>query len=506
MIRDFVAGVAWGAVVSTVGLGVISQVSAPPAHVVPAPGDQTQLAEAGPAPDAATGTAPEVTAPVPADPLPDVPVPDVPVPADPVPAAPQTEAPAPATLPQPDASPALTDPALATPALTDPAAPVAPAAPQPAAPAPAAEAAPAVAPQAPAPLPIPDAPPAPTPPVAADAPAAPMPDGAPAITAAPATPDVAANDLAPLPADLPPPAPGTAPDRLLEPGPEAAPPPEPALIAPAPEPTPEPAPSTLTADPGLTESAPGVTVGRLPAIGNAPAPADAPAEPAADLPPILRYAAPFENPAGKPLFALILIDDGSATLDRAQLAALPFPVTFVVDPLAANAAGAAATYRAAGQEVAMLATGIPAGATAADLEQSFQALAAALPEAVALIDLAQGGFQDDRTLAAQVVPIVQAQGRGLLTYDRGLNAADQVARREDVPAAVIFRQLDAQGEAGPVLRRYLDRAAFKAAQEGRVAVIGTARPETIAAILEWTVEGRAASVALAPATAVMTVN
>ena len=49
----------------------------------------------------------------------------------------------------------------------------------------------------------------------------------------------------------------------------------------------------------------------------------------------------------------------------------------------------------------------------------------------------------------------------------------------------------------------VDRAAFKAAQEGKVAVIGTARPETIAALLEWSVEGRSSTVALAPITALM---
>ncbi len=97
-----------------------------------------------------------------------------------------------------------------------------------------------------------------------------------------------------------------------------------------------------------------------------------------------------------------------------------------------------------------------------------------------------------------VVPVVGGQGRGLVTWDRGLNAADQVARREDVPAAVAFRDLDGEGEGAAVIRRYLDRAAFKAAQEGRVTVIGRTRPETVAAILEWTVEGRAATVALGP--------
>ena len=38
------------------------------------------------------------------------------------------------------------------------------------------------------------------------------------------------------------------------------------------------------------------------------------------------------------------------------------------------------------------------------------------------------------------------------------------------------------------------RAAFKAAQEGRVTVVGSTRPETVAAIMEWSIEGRASSV------------
>jgi uncharacterized protein len=84
-----------------------------------------------------------------------------------------------------------------------------------------------------------------------------------------------------------------------------------------------------------------------------------------------------------------------------------------------------------------------------------------------------------------------------------LNAADQVARRDGVPAALIFREMDAGGEDSPLIRRYLDRAAFKAAQEGRVVVLGSTRPETITALMEWSVEGRGASVALAPLTAVL---
>ena len=262
--------------------------------------------------------------------------------------------------------------------------------------------------------------------------------------------------------------------------------------------------STLPSTPALADAGEGVTTGRLPRIGDAAAvPAD---EAAADDRPIAVFARPFDNPENKPAFAIVLIDEGDAALDRAALAALPFPVTFALDPTDPKAAGHAAIYRGAGQEVAMLATGLPAGAQAADVEVALSAMSSALPEAVAVMDLPTRAFQADRPLATMVVPVVGAGGRGLVTWDQGLNAADQVARREDIPAAVAFRDLDGEGEAAPVIRRYLGRAAFKAAQEGRVTVVGRARPETVAVLLEWAVEGRAATVALAPLTAVLSVD
>lgn len=279
--------------------------------------------------------------------------------------------------------------------------------------------------------------------------------------------------------------------------------------------------STLAPDSGIAQNTvEGVTTGRLPTITPDPA-AEAPlvnsearpAEPsvagtdlpelAADLPPLQRFARSFENPGAKPLFAVLLLDQGDPELRRAELAALPLPLSFVVDPMQPGAAEAAEIYRAAGQEVVMLATAIPRGATAADLEQSFAAIAPILPEAVALIDTTDATFQDNRGLSAEVVTHLDAKGLGLVTFDRGLNAADQVARREGVPAATVFRSLDDEGEDSPLIRRYLDRAAFKAAQEGRVVVIGTAREATITALMEWAVEGRSASVALAPISAVM---
>lgn len=257
----------------------------------------------------------------------------------------------------------------------------------------------------------------------------------------------------------------------------------------------------------LAPSVPGVATNALPHVGDTPK-ADAAAGATTDAAPsdpapFVKYSRKFVGEGSKPLFAILLHDVGGAGMSRTDLANLPFPVTFVIDPLATDAKEAEAVYRAAGQEVLMLANGLPAGATAGDVAQTFQTLANILPEAVGVIDMETLGFQDNRALATLVLPVIADQGRGLVTYDQGLNAADQIARRDGLPAAVVFRRLDGAGESQVTIRRYLDRAAFKAAQEGSVVVLGDTRADTVAAILQWAIEGKGATMALAPVTAVM---
>ena len=366
-------------------------------------------------------------------------------------------------------------------------------------------------------------------------PEAPAADGsAPSLTALDQALTVPEAEAAPAASEPAPPAPDGPKDTLLIPGqpagqaeparlPQIAPVADPEVVAVAPDVVAEPAADTTPArspastlknnqptlpptqklqdklPTGLRDKVvAGVRTDQLPQIGAKPA------EPAATAsPPVQLFARPFQNPASKPLFVILLHDVGAAGVSREELSKLPFPVSFVVDPLATDARDASAAYRAAGQEVLTLANGIPPGATAADLETTFQTLSSILPESVAVIDQDIGGFQDQRALATLVLPVIKGEGRGLVTYDRGLNAADQIARRAGVPDAVIFRRLDGEDESKSTIRRYLDRAAFKAAQDGQVVVIGDTRAETVAAILEWTVEGKAATVALAPVTAVL---
>ncbi len=556
--RGFSFGVISGTAASALLLVVVSQMAPNPASlpvvavadpqpVAVAPETEAPMADPQP-----VAVAPESEAPM-ADPQPVAVAPETEAPmADPQPVAvaPEPKAPTadpaavPAVAPDPAATPAVPQPPAA--AQPGPAPPAMPETEAPTAPAVIAEAAAPTVPATDATAPTspdatqPAAPATADPALTADLPppapeeALLQPGPAPQAEAAPATIAPDANPVGvlvvpvpPLPATLPDavPAEATAPVAVAEPLPEILPTlPAPALPSPAPPaPAPTPAPaltqapaqepvpsiigdggaSTLTPDTQLPQT-PGVKVGLLPKIGTDQTATAAEPLPAADAPPVQRFARPFENPAAKPTFGILLRDTGEPTLDRQSLARLSFPVTFVIDPLSPGASEASAIYRAAGQEVLMLASGIPDGATAADLEQTFQSLGSALPEAVGVIDLAAGGFQANRPLATQVIAILQGQGLGLVTFDTGLNAADQEARRAGLPAATIFRRLDAEAESTATIRRYLDRAAFKAAQEGRVLVVGDTRPETIAAILEWAVEGRAASVAFAPVTALFT--
>ena len=515
--KGFASGLVWGGLLGALGLVVASEMA-------PAPGTTARQAEAPAIPSAepakpAPVAEPDAPAAV-AAPEPTPKASPVPEPAPAAPSGPEQAIPEP-----PQSDPSVADPAATpkavTPAVPDVGAVEIPAGSEFARPlpetdpqVPAANAAPGAGtlPVVTSPAEASSVPPAtdtttaatPTPDLTSpDAPVAPVVEGeSPAVaagaappaqptvvTAAPAAPGMEAG---PGPADLPPPPPLTAEEQAMLA--EAATESDSASAPPAGAAGDRPAP-------GFPAEVDGVTTGRLPSVGSAPAAASAPV--AEDLPPIERYARPFENPEGKPTFAVILVDRGAADLDREALSRLTIPVSFALDPTLPGVGDLAALYRAAGQEVIMLATGIPEGATASDLEVTFQAHGAALPEAVALMDLEQGGFQDIRSLATQIVPIVEGQGRGLITWDLGLNPADQVASREGVRATTVFRRLDVEGEPSAAIRRQLDRAAFKAAQEGHVTVVGDARPETVAALLEWTVEGRASTVALAPVTAVM---
>jgi hypothetical protein len=259
--------------------------------------------------------------------------------------------------------------------------------------------------------------------------------------------------------------------------------------------------------PQIQHLAPNVQTNRLPTIGGETEQTEAEATEqqadTADQGALIAYAAAFENPDAKPVMSVILIDDPQNPVSDEVLTHLPFALRFASDAVRDNAHATAARYRAAGFEVLML-TNLPFGAKATDIEVAFDAYSRAIPEAVAVLDQGSNGFLRGPSTATQIAGILSDRGFGLITPSKGLNSAQKAAMREGVPAALIFRELDSDGEKPPVIRRYLDRAAFRAAQEGSVIMLGHTRPDTIEALVLWALEDRAASVALAPVSVVIT--
>ncbi len=325
--------------------------------------------------------------------------------------------------------------------------------------------------------------------------------------------------------EVEPPAPTPAP----EPAPEVAAPQAPSLeIEPAvtaapkqPEVEIEPAVAAAPAPSGADAAQPAVEkeprVIKLPRIGGVEAdqPADADvatsedpqAEDAVDpstLGALARNSVPFDATGDdRSLFSVVLIDVGNDGLDRETMTTFSFPVTIAIDPSRPDASRAADAYRAAGFEVLILVPPVASGATAGEVSASVSAYVEALPQAIGLVDAAANGFGANRRLVERVIEVLSVSDHGLLTYDRGLNTALQLAEREGLPAAAIFRVLDADREKPTTIKRYLDRAAFKATQEGRVVMIGHSYADTVMALFSWVLEPRSESVRMAPMSAIM---
>lgn len=269
-----------------------------------------------------------------------------------------------------------------------------------------------------------------------------------------------------------------------------------------------------TAPSGTIENiATGVTTDRLPSLRAAPegeepdapdATEDGDSPEAEDTrPPLERFAAPFENPEGKPLMSIVLIDDGSGPVGPEVLADFPYPVSLAVDASWDGASQRARVYRAAGLEVLALAD-LPDNATARDTEVAMQSFLSAVPEAVAVMEAPGDALQSNRAASQQLAEILLDSGHGLLMFPEGLNTAQQLAAKAGVPSAAVFRDFDDQGQDATVIRRFLDQAAFRAGQEENgVIMVGRLRPDTISALLLWGLQDRASRVALAPVSAVL---
>ncbi len=270
----------------------------------------------------------------------------------------------------------------------------------------------------------------------------------------------------------------------------------------------ESAAKTLPALGTIGNRAEGVTTNRLPSVG-APTPdtpettVDSVAEPQTVEGALARNRVAFDNPEGKPLMAIILMDDGQSPIGIEALQSFPYPLSFAVDVTWPGAAAAAERYHAAGFEVLAMAD-LPEGARPEDAEVAMQAWFAQVPQAVAVLEGTGTGLQSSREATAQLAPILKESGHGLVMHPSGLNTAQKLIAREGVPSASLFRDFDGQGQNAAAIRRFLDQAAMRAdQQEDGVIMLGRLRADTISALLLWGLADRAASVALAPVSAVL---
>lgn len=225
-----------------------------------------------------------------------------------------------------------------------------------------------------------------------------------------------------------------------------------------------------------------------------------------DARPIDRFRQTHDNPDAKPLMSIVLIDTGEAEIGEgtevSELRDFPYPLSFAVDSALPDAQERMSMYRAEGFEVLSM-IDLPFGALPSDAETTMSVVLGQMDQVVGVLEGPDLGFQETREVSDQITAILAQSGHGLVAQAKGLNTMPNLARKQGVPAAAVFRDFDKEGQNARVIRRFLDQAAFKARQEGAVIMLGRLRAETISALLLWGLQDRAGQVALAPVSAVL---
>ncbi|MCP1168826.1 divergent polysaccharide deacetylase family protein, partial [Limimaricola sp. ASW11-118] len=221
-----------------------------------------------------------------------------------------------------------------------------------------------------------------------------------------------------------------------------------------------------------------------------------------DAPALLRFAAADTANGGQPRLSVVLIDDGKIDAPVAAASSIPFPVTIAIDPEMPQARNRAARWRAAGYEIAAMAR-LPDNAAPSDVETAYDTAFETLPETVALLDAGGAGLTSDNAVTARALERLAQDGRGLAALSEGLATPLRQARGQGVPAVEIYRDLGQVGQDDRVIRRFLDQAAFRARQQGAVALMGRLNPETITALTLWGNRTDREGVAPAPLSALL---
>ncbi|QPH53955.1 divergent polysaccharide deacetylase family protein [Pontivivens ytuae] len=224
--------------------------------------------------------------------------------------------------------------------------------------------------------------------------------------------------------------------------------------------------------------------------------------------PLRLNAARFNDPGGRALLSVVLVDLGEDQFPISTLDNLSLPVTIAIPADLPNAAQRAAAFRSAGVEVlAMIPEGTLGDLNTLDTTSQRERLAeilAAVPQAVGLIDRTGGVVSSSTATAQAVVDYVELSGHALLVQPSiGLTQPDRLAEAANVPAATISRVLDAS-EGVPAMQNALQRVAVDARSTGSSVVMGNSDAATITTLLTWAITSGNREIALAPVSAVVT--
>ena len=207
---------------------------------------------------------------------------------------------------------------------------------------------------------------------------------------------------------------------------------------------------------------------------------------------------------GKPKLSIVILTDQLNAIDTNLLQALPIPVTFAIDPVNPAADTLLISLREREQEAVILAD-LPPKAAVRDVDNTLTALVDLLPQTVGVIERQAGALQHSRDVVLHVPEVLNRTGHGLVVYEKGLNTLAKEAGKAGTPVATIYRNLDDADQNQSAIRRFLDGAAFRAANgpSEPIVVLARLRPETMSAIRIWALQDRAQKTAVVPLSQLM---
>lgn len=127
------------------------------------------------------------------------------------------------------------------------------------------------------------------------------------------------------------------------------------------------------------------------------------------------------------------------------------------------------------------------------------------PQTIGVIERKTAALQQSRDVLLHMPKVLNYSGDGLVVYEKVLNTQAKEAGKAGLSVATIYHNLDSADQNERIIRRFLDGAAFRAANSPSESMVALdrLRPETMSAILTWARQYRAQKIAVVPLSQLM---